>query len=384
MEKQTFSGKTLDEALSAAAQAFGVDKHSVQYTVLEQSSGGGLLSKLFSRAQVRVEAWAQEGHDLKQAAREMVRQAISKEAPQAKQKQAIERPQGGPRPPQQGKRNEAQRDKRRAGPQEAQAVRPKEHRRERSPQREPRPNANIEGGEAREPRASETFASPQVRALFEEYVGEFLKCFEVEKEQATITFDDQGRASVSVNDPFLEEFLSKTDRLSSAFEHVFKRIVQKKIGDVADRITLESGRSVELREERLKEMAISIAEKVKKTGRAVTLAAKSAPERRTIHLTIDEIDGVATKSVGTGEQRKLIIFSTSPEHKRAPRGPRPQEGAQAAPRADGGQAVPGKRRRRRGRGGRGRNRGVEAGGNNANQGGARDESSDAPSNEALT
>lgn len=84
MVKQEFNGKTLDEALSAAARAFGTDVNLLSYNILPQASGG-LLSKLFQRG-VRLEAWIDNSNDVQAAAREAVRQAIADAQDEGKSK----------------------------------------------------------------------------------------------------------------------------------------------------------------------------------------------------------------------------------------------------------------------------------------------------------
>ena len=61
------------------------------------------------------------------------------------------------------------------------------------------------------------------------------------------------------------------------------------------------------REGTLKELAKKMAERVLKYGRSVTLEPMNAYERRVIHATIQDIDGVVTHSIGQDSERKVII-----------------------------------------------------------------------------
>ena len=61
------------------------------------------------------------------------------------------------------------------------------------------------------------------------------------------------------------------------------------------------------REETLKGVAKKMAERVLKYGRSVTLEPMNAYERRVIHATIQDIDGVVTYSVGQDNERKVVI-----------------------------------------------------------------------------
>ncbi len=58
----------------------------------------------------------------------------------------------------------------------------------------------------------------------------------------------------------------------------------------------------------LRELALNLAQKVKSTGQSVTLEPMPADERRVIHLALSIHPEVATKSVGDGEVRKVVIL----------------------------------------------------------------------------
>ena len=68
------------------------------------------------------------------------------------------------------------------------------------------------------------------------------------------------------------------------------------------------------REETLRGLAKKMAERVLKYGRSVTLEPMNAYERRVIHATIQEIEGVATYSIGQDSERKVIINKDNKQH----------------------------------------------------------------------
>jgi len=61
------------------------------------------------------------------------------------------------------------------------------------------------------------------------------------------------------------------------------------------------------REESLRDLAFRIAERVRTTGRSITLEPMPANERRIIHLALAKDPTVGTTSVGEGESRKVAI-----------------------------------------------------------------------------
>ena len=64
------------------------------------------------------------------------------------------------------------------------------------------------------------------------------------------------------------------------------------------------------REETLRTLARSMAAKAVRTGRSVTLEPMTPYERRIIHSEIQSIDGVGTNSIGSENNRKVVIFLT--------------------------------------------------------------------------
>lgn len=74
------------------------------------------------------------------------------------------------------------------------------------------------------------------------------------------------------------------------------------------KVTLNIGDYREKREKTLISLAERVAEQVKANNRNRALEPMSAYERRIIHTTVQEIDGVNSASVGEGSSRRVIIF----------------------------------------------------------------------------
>ncbi|MBM3382642.1 MAG: hypothetical protein FJY29_09410 [Betaproteobacteria bacterium] len=383
MSKQEFNGKTLDEALAAAARAFGTDVNLLSYNILPQASGG-LFSKLFARG-VRLEAWVDNKNDVQAAAREAVRQAMSGTT------ESSDRPQPRERQPNNKDRN-PKRNERDAGNKRAPARQDRDSRANASAP-EPRQSNNRRSGAQNQPQSKRThdmrleteealseranrprsaLNSQESKTLLIELAQQFAQGFDPGIQQnPNLDFLNEEEVVVTVEAPQLEELLVRSDRLSCAFEHLFKRIAQKRFGDVSGRVTLNSGRAAQDREDKLRAMALDVATKVKENGKTITLSSKSSQERRVIHLALENMEGIATKSVGVGDNRKLIIYSTNrpprsaddtqPRENRSRQGERGRGGtgqqrwnASSQNAGDAGQQP--RRSRRRGRRGGGANR----------------------------
>lgn len=97
-------------------------------------------------------------------------------------------------------------------------------------------------------------------------------------------------------------------------------LVTNRHGDDFVRVTVDIENYRAKRENTLKSLARKTAQRVKKTGRNVTFEPMSAYERRIIHSQAQEIGGVTTHSIGSGDERRVVM---SPEGGvQAPREPR--------------------------------------------------------------
>lgn len=73
-------------------------------------------------------------------------------------------------------------------------------------------------------------------------------------------------------------------------------------------IIVDSGGYRTRRESALVELANRLGEKARQTGRTITVNPMSPHERRIIHVTLDKVPGVTTRSEGEGIFRRLLII----------------------------------------------------------------------------
>ena len=92
-----------------------------------------------------------------------------------------------------------------------------------------------------------------------------------------------------------------------SLQFVVNMIVRKEFGE-GTRVVLDVERYRQRREASLRDMANKVAERVSQTGRSITLEPMSAADRRIIHISLAESEGVSTESVGFGEDRKVTII----------------------------------------------------------------------------
>ena len=92
-----------------------------------------------------------------------------------------------------------------------------------------------------------------------------------------------------------------------SLQFVVNMIIRKEFGESA-RVVLDVERYRQRREASLRDMASKVADRVQQTGRSITLEPMSAADRRIIHISLSEREGISTESVGFGDDRKVSII----------------------------------------------------------------------------
>lgn len=91
-----------------------------------------------------------------------------------------------------------------------------------------------------------------------------------------------------------------------AIQYLTRLVINKDKEDYR-RVTINAGNYRQKREDTLRALAKKQAERVKKYGRNVCLDPMNPYERRIIHTTVQEIEGVSSHSVGSESDRKVVI-----------------------------------------------------------------------------
>ena len=101
--------------------------------------------------------------------------------------------------------------------------------------------------------------------------------------------------------------IGKRGRTLDSLQVLISRMVNKRI-KTSIRIILDVGGYKHRRAESLKKMAARLGEIVKKTGKAVTIGAFNAHDRRIIHLSLRDDLSLETESLGEGDWKKIKII----------------------------------------------------------------------------
>lgn len=110
----------------------------------------------------------------------------------------------------------------------------------------------------------------------------------------------------------------------AAVQYLASRIIARQLGASLN-LHIDAGHYRERQDDKLRELALALAEKAKQSGRAQSTRPLSAYQRRLIHLALEHDPQVYTRSKGDGAQRRVIILL-----KRArPGDPGPETGPEA-------------------------------------------------------
>ena len=196
--------------------------------------------------------------------------------------------------------------------------------------------------------SNETFAKAK------DYILTILKSLGIDEAEIEIEADDEDvRISISCGDDY-GSVIGRRGETLDAIQYL-TRLVINRGSEEYKRVSINVGNYREKRENTLRALARKNAAKVRKYGRNVVLEPMNPYERRIIHTTVQDIEGVTSHSVGSDGDRKVVITLEE--------GVKPTNGGSY---------------NNRGRGGY--NKGGNRGGyrNGGNRGGYRRESSDAP------
>lgn len=92
----------------------------------------------------------------------------------------------------------------------------------------------------------------------------------------------------------------------ATFQYMVNFILSRRLKS-AVRVLVDVAGYRQRRRKELEELAERVADLVRSTHRSITLEPMPARDRRVIHLTLREQPGVSTRSIGTGENRRVVI-----------------------------------------------------------------------------
>ena len=148
--------------------------------------------------------------------------------------------------------------------------------------------------------SNETFAKAK------DYILTILKSLGIDEAEIEIEADDEDvRISISCGDDY-GSVIGRRGETLDAIQYL-TRLVINRGSEEYKRVSINVGNYREKRENTLRALARKNAAKVRKYGRNVVLEPMNPYERRIIHTTVQDIEGVTSHSVGSDGDRKVVI-----------------------------------------------------------------------------
>lgn len=125
---------------------------------------------------------------------------------------------------------------------------------------------------------------------------------------ATITLkEEDGRFFFDIKGDDAAILIGKRGQTLEAIQYLIEKVVNRKNKNRV-RVQVDIEGYLENRKKSLKELAVRISQKAKRTGRPALVGQMNAHDRRIVHLALKDDKGVRTQSMGEGFYRKLVIF----------------------------------------------------------------------------
>ena len=331
MEWVETTGRTIEAALDAALDELGVDENDVEYEVIQEPKAGlfGRLGASDARVRARVKPISREKPGERQrrnrrgsgGSRNRSGDAPAKDTGPA-ESGAGTRPSGGSR----------SRSRRRGsgsggsggsagsgggantGGGGGQGAPPREGngstQRERRPSRAAAPAEDRQAASAAtEGKTVETIEhevpiEEQARAA-QEFTQGLVDAFDLGAEVDTVI--EEETVLVEVTGANLGLLVGPKGATLGAIEELVRTVVQRQTDGHGARINVDVAGYRAKRREALADFTRSLADKVIETGRPQRLEPMSAADRKIVHDTAAEIDGVATESEGEDPRRRVVL-----------------------------------------------------------------------------
>jgi spoIIIJ-associated protein len=140
------------------------------------------------------------------------------------------------------------------------------------------------------------------------FLVDLLDAFGLDGEIAISTADD-GALELAVTGPDLGLLIGPKGNTLQAIQELSRSALQRqKPGEAHAKVRIDVSGYRERRREALARFATDIAEQVRESGVQKALEPMSPPDRKVVHDTINDIEGVTTVSEGEDHRRRVVIL----------------------------------------------------------------------------
>jgi spoIIIJ-associated protein len=145
--------------------------------------------------------------------------------------------------------------------------------------------------------------------------------------------DEDGNLVLNIEGPSSGTLIGRHGHTLDSLQYLVAKVVQRLTGDERSIIIVDVENYLERQKDKLKELAVNLAEKAKETGVDIPMRPMSSKDRRVVHLTLKDHEHVTTESQGEGLRRRVVVI---PKVKAVVQPAAPAvEGAEGAPAVEG-------------------------------------------------
>ena len=155
--------------------------------------------------------------------------------------------------------------------------------------------------------SSETVSMEEQADIIEEFLEGLTEAFGVEPEISRETIDDE-MLELQVEAPDLGLLIGPKGQTLAAVQELARTVLQRKAtGTYEGRVRIDIAGYRSRRREALEKFTIGVADQVRESGHQKVLEPMSPPDRKVVHDTVNDLDGVVTASEGTEPYRRVVI-----------------------------------------------------------------------------
>jgi len=141
--------------------------------------------------------------------------------------------------------------------------------------------------------------------------------------------DSDNNSVLNIEGPSSGALIGRHGNTLESLQYLVLKVLQRVTGDEKTNLVVDVENYLERQKDKLKELAVGLAQKAKETGVEIPMRPMSSKDRRVVHMTLKDHEHVTTESRGEGLRRKVVIV---PKVKAVP--------AEAAPLAEGSPEAP--------------------------------------------
>jgi len=119
---------------------------------------------------------------------------------------------------------------------------------------------------------------------------------------------DDENAEIRVNGPDLGLLVGPKGATLAAVQELSRTVVHRQVPGTAEgRVRVDVAGYRQRRREALEHFVVQVAEQVRQSGVAKALEPMSPPDRKVVHDTVNDIEGVGTLSEGEEPRRRVVV-----------------------------------------------------------------------------